>query len=104
MFGNTISFSKQLEITLKKNDEYIAEREKLKEMFYSEYDKITIFSLIELVIEKGHPAEKSFVEEFKQTYENDNFTDNEINVFNKLLKKYKPDLINTFDLTNGVKK
>lgn len=91
MFGN--DFDKQLSKTLNLLKTCSREREKLKELFYNEYDKVTIVSLIKLVSKRGHPSEAIFVEKFGDEYKSGNFDEVEISQFKRLFDKYKPDLI-----------
>lgn len=95
MFENT--FDKQLEKTLKIGAQYTFECEKLKEKFCDEYDKITITTLLDLLISEGHPGEKNFANNFKTHYESDNYSDKEISEFKKFFDKYKKDVINTLE-------
>lgn len=100
MFNNT--FEKQLEKTLKLGSQYTIECEKLKAKFCDEYDKDTIMTLIELLINKGHPSEQSFASKFKNHYESDNYTDKEMSEFKKMFIKYKENVIDTLE-SNGDK-
>lgn len=95
MLGNT--FDKQLEKTLKLHVRYNFECEKLKEKFCDEYDKATITALLELLITKGHPGEQTFAKEFKEHYESDNYTDQEMSTFQKMFYKYKHELVNKLE-------
>lgn len=98
MFTNT--FEKQLERTLKISAQYTEEREKLKKMFCDEYDNIAITILLESLVNKGHPSEKNFANQFKEHYESGNYNESEIHEFKRLFNKYKEDVINTLE-TDG---
>lgn len=98
MFDN--AFEKQLDKTLKLHTKYTLECEKLKEKFCNEYDKATIIALLELLITKGHPGEKTFANEFKEHYESDNYSDEEMSTFQKMFRKYKNELVNKLE-SNG---
>ena len=91
MFGNT--FDKQLEKTLKINEEHTKERERLKKMFLEEFDRATIITFIDLIYKKGHPVEVKFIETFKDDYDSGNYDEVEIKEFKSLTVIYKSDLI-----------
>lgn len=86
-------YEKQLNTTLKVASQYTKEREKLKNMFYDEYDSPTIYSLINLLVDKGHPIEKNFAKSFQNLYESGNFSESEVKEFERLKQKYKEALV-----------
>lgn len=95
MFGNT--FDKQLEKTLKASEKYSNERDKLKKLFCDEYDNMAIVTLLNSLLDKGHPSEKMFASAFRNHYESDNYNEVEIKEFDRLYKKYKEEIINTLE-------
>ncbi|MBO5054855.1 MAG: hypothetical protein J6C64_00665 [Lachnospiraceae bacterium] len=95
-----ITFEKQLEKTLKISSQYTIEREKLKKKFCDKYDNISIMTLLNSLAQKGHPSEKEFAAKFKEHYESDNYSEQEISEFTRLFIKYKKEVIDNLE-TNG---
>lgn len=94
------TFDKQLEKTLKMSSQYTKERELLKQMFFKRFDKISVITLLDILITDGHPSEKKFAIDFRTHYESNNFNEGEIKEFDRLYREYKEKVINNLD-SNG---
>lgn len=95
-----LTFDKQLDRTIKLGAKYTKECEKLKDKFCREYDKKTVITLLDLLISNGHPGEQMFATKFRDHYNSDNYSDQEMYEFKKLLDQYKEELVNTLE-SNG---
>lgn len=93
------SFEKQLEKTLKISTQCAKEREELKNKFFRKYDKTSVITLLDILMD-GHPAEQQFSIEFREHYESNNFNEVEIKEFYRLFKENKEKVINSLE-SNG---
>lgn len=67
--------------------------DRLVSQFYVNHEKADIISIINLIISKGNPKNREFLEEFKRKYEVGDISLQEIGRYNDLYDLHKPLLV-----------
>lgn len=67
--------------------------DKLINQFYIDHDQADLFSIINLIMKKGNPKNKSFLEDFMKKYEGGEIGLQEIGRYNDLYDQHKALLV-----------
>lgn len=84
-----ISYEDEVQDVLKESAIVEEKVTKLVNRFYVEHDKADIFSIIDLIYEKGNPKNREFLDEFKLKYDKGDLTLKEIARYNDLYDQHR---------------
>lgn len=88
-----MSYEQKIQWVLDEAADVQEKSDKLINQFYLDHDQTDIFSIIDLIIKKGNPKNKEFLEEFMNKYKGGDIGLQEISRYNDLYDQHKSLLV-----------